>query len=138
MKKIALIASLLISTLAFGQEVDLPDAVIKAFEKKFSGVENVTWKLVKTNYQATFEEIEITMALFSPEGEWLKTVMIISEDDLPVMAVEHIEDNYEDAEINQVQIIENNKEEITYLVVLMVDDEKVKIKFNKEGVVIEK
>jgi hypothetical protein len=136
MKKIALIASLLISTLAFGQEVDLPDAVIKAFEEKFSDAENVTWKLVKTNYQATFEEIEITMALFSPEGEWLKTVMIISEDDLPVMAIEHIEDNYEDAEINQVQMIKNNKEEITYLVVLMVDDEKVKIKFNKEGVVI--
>lgn len=138
MKKIVFIASLLLSTVAFGQNIEVPDAVIAAFEEKFPDAEEVKWKKLKTNYQATFEDIETTMAQFTPEGKWVKTAVIVTEDELPVIAAEHIEENFENAEITQVQMVENSKEEITYLVVMVVGDEKIKIKFDDEGVVIEK
>jgi uncharacterized glyoxalase superfamily metalloenzyme YdcJ len=138
MRKLVFVVSLLISTLAFGQDIEVPDLVISTFEERFPDAEQVKWEKLKTNFQATFEDIETTMAQFTPEGKWVKTAVIVTEDELPVIAAEHIEENFEDAEITQVQMVENSKEEITYLVVMVVGDKKIKIKFNDEGVVIEK
>jgi hypothetical protein len=116
----------------------VPDAVMKAFETKFPDAEEVTWEKLKTNFQATFEDIEITMVQYTSEGKWIKTAVIVTEYELPVIASEHISDNFEDAEITQVQRIENNNSETTFLVFIMVGDEIVKINFDDEGIVIEK
>lgn len=137
MKKLLFMASWLCSIAMAGQAVDTPEAVLSAFEEKYPEAEEVTWNLSGSNYQASFIEIQTMKAIFSSDGKWLKTTAIVSEDDLPYSAIEYIYENYEEASISQVQFIEDYNSQTTYLVIFYAVDEKLKLRFDSEGMVIE-
>lgn len=78
------------------------------------------------------------MTQFAPEGIWVKTVVIVFEDELPRITAEYIEEKFVNTEVSQVQMEENSKEEIIYLVAMETGYKKIKIKYDDEGEVIEK
>ena len=72
-----------------------PDAVLKAFKKKFPDAKEVNW--VRQNmveYQAAFTLGGIKMrANFKQDGSWTETDTRIEEKDLPAVVVESVHKN---------------------------------------------
>ncbi|MGQ1784511.1 MULTISPECIES: PepSY-like domain-containing protein [unclassified Saccharicrinis] len=125
-------------TFVYAQNVMVPKAVKAAFGEKFPGAENPVWKKANDNYQVHFLYDTEHHALFAIDGKWLKTVAIISEDDLPEAASEYISETYEEFEIKQAQQIVTNKGKTSYQVILLVDEDKVKLDFDALGDYVEK
>ncbi|MCW3807900.1 hypothetical protein [Plebeiibacterium marinum] len=138
MKMLIISMVLMFATIGFAQDVNVPQTVKAAFEEKYPDAENAVWKKVKENYQVQFEMDSKSQAYFSADGKWLKTAVVIFEEDLPEAALDFIADKYDEFEVKQAQEVTTHKGSISYNVVLLVGDEKVKHSFTEEGEVIEK
>lgn len=133
MKKILITICLLLGISAFAQEAEVPSKVLTAFQLKYPDVEEVEWKLRKDTYQAEFFDLYQTIVVYANEGLWMRTISLVSEDDLPETAYEFIDENYEISQILQIHMIEDNKQTISYKVMIMDESEKVTFKFSEEG-----
>ncbi|GAF03213.1 PepSY-like domain-containing protein [Saccharicrinis fermentans] len=133
-KQLLLISMLMLAvTFAFAQNVNVPKVVKAAFDKKYPGAENPVWKKANTNFQVHFKKDTKQQAYFSPDGKWLKTAIVIDEEELPEASVKYIQESYEEYELKQAQKIVTNTGKTSYMVILMVDEEKVKLGFNASG-----
>lgn len=133
MKKIVITICFLLGISAFAQEADVPAKVLTAFKVKCPDAEEVEWKLRKDTYQAEFFDFYQTIVVFNNEGLWVRTISLVSEDDLPETAYDFIDENYEISQILQIHKIEDNKQTISYKVMIMDESEKVTLKFSEEG-----
>lgn len=133
MKELLLTICILIGINSYAQTSEIPSNVIDTFENMYPEAENVEWKTQKNTYQAEFIDLFQTIAVFNKEGLWMKTISQISEYDLPDAAFENIDENYEFAEYYYLHMIEDNKHLIIYKVVLLVDEEKVTLRFSEDG-----
>ena len=135
MKKQWLIISMLLFavTFVFAQDVNVPKAVQSAFTKKFPNAEKPVWKKVKENYMVQFKDETKHQAFFAADGKWLKTSVVIFEDELLEATSDYIMETYEEFELKQAQKITTNKGKTSYMVILLTDEEKVKLKFDESG-----
>lgn len=86
MKKVFFLLTLLLGTgmMACAQK-NPPQAVVTAFNQKFSNVKELKWSLEKNgDWEAEFEQGDTELsANFSAAGQWLETETEISVADLP-------------------------------------------------------
>ncbi|GEM_PF-2360592 len=79
MKSLFIIVLSITVLTVFGQQskdADVPEAVQKNFNKKFPRAENISWDKVDSNYKVDcIFRGRISYAEFTPEGEWVQTVI---------------------------------------------------------------
>lgn len=133
MKSLILALLFLAGIVAFAQDADVPADVRNAFELKYPDAEEVEWKLRKDTYQAEFFDFYQTIVVYNIEGLWLRTISLVSEDDLPEEAYNFIDENYEISQIFEIHKVEDNKQKISYKVMIEDGGEKTTLKFSEEG-----
>ncbi len=136
MKRIVISLCMLLGMYAYAQDFEVPTEVLTAFESKYPEAEDLEWKLRNDTYQAEFLDINQCIAVFSADGTWMKTISLVTEDDLPETAYAYIDETYEISNVIQVQMIEDNKYTISYKVMVLEGGAKVSLKFNEDGEII--
>lgn len=138
MKKIVLLLTVMISVLAFGNNIEIPDNVSSAFTKKFPGAENVNWEIEFNNFKVEFTRNNKTMtALFSDEGKWVETATYINEDDLPENTLEEINWYYKNGLIISSRKAKDYKSNDFYRVTVESGDAFYFLKVDEEGDIID-
>ena len=137
MKKIVLLA-VLISTVAFGNNIPIPDHVTSAFIEKFPGVDNVTWEKEFNNYRAEFTQKNRTMtALFTDDGRWIETATYINETDLPEKTIDEIDWYYKNGLIISSRKGKDYKSTNFYRVTVETGEAFYFLKVDEEGDIID-
>lgn len=98
MKYFTFIITFVISLSLFSQKTldsEVPEIVQKNFNKKYPNAENVSWDKVDNNYKADcFYKDLITYAEFTPEGEWVQTIMEVDNRELFPPIEKYLDENY--------------------------------------------
>ena len=136
MKNILIFIFVLAGLPLVGQDLEIPATVLSAFSDKFPDAEEVVWKQRKDTYQAEFFDFDQTIAFFDVEGTWVKTITMISEEDLPENISVYITDNYDLDDISAIHLVETNKQVVSYRVMLMTDTGKLSLEFSEEGALL--
>jgi len=137
MKKIVLLA-VFISTVAFSNNVQIPDHVSTAFTSKFPGVEDVNWKREFNMFRAEFTQKNKTMtALFSTDGKWVETATYIQENQLPEKTLEEIDWYYDNALIISSRKAKDYKSTNFYRVTVETGEAFYFLKIDEEGDIID-
>jgi hypothetical protein len=137
MKKIVLLA-VLISTIAFGNDIQIPENVSSAFTKEFPGVANVNWKMEFDKYQAEFTQKNKTMtALFNTRGECIETATYIHQNELPDKTLEEIDWYYKNAQIISSRKAKNIQSNCYYRVIVETEEAFYFLKVDEEGDIID-
>ncbi len=137
MKKLLLLA-VLVSTFAFGNNVQIPDNVSSAFDQKFPKAEVINWKKEFNNYQVEFTQNNIAMtALFTHEGECVETATYIKKDDLPENTLEEIDVHYVNGMIISSRKAKDQNSTNFYRVTVETGDAFFFLKVDEEGDIID-
>lgn len=114
-----------------------PEAVKKAFEKKYPGENDPDWeKDSHGNYESHFKIDGIKYrADFSPSGQWIETETSINKKDLPKVIREIIEKDYE-GEISEVEKVEHHSKGLFYDVEFKRKGKNKDIEFKADGTII--
>lgn len=103
------------STAVFAQvqvkKNEVPEAVVKAYLNQNSkGAQDTTWeKEVISIYKVKFmDENRQYESQYSSDGQWIKTHTKISQDELPMLAMNHLKATYPEFAIKQCSIVLNN------------------------------
>ncbi|MBN2175971.1 MAG: PepSY-like domain-containing protein [Bacteroidales bacterium] len=75
---------------------DVPEVVQNAFSRKFPRAENVSWDKIDNNYKVDcFYRGQNTYAEFTPEGEWILTVVDTDPKDLYPPILKYLDENFQ-------------------------------------------
>lgn len=121
MKKLILLAVILISVSSFSYAIEVNQKVLTSFKKDFNTAVNVQWKSFDADglYEAMFTyNREQVIAYYNEEGELVNTARYICKANLPILVSKQIEEKYADYLYRTVIECNNNKE-ITYLITLV-------------------
>ncbi|TDD95954.1 PepSY-like domain-containing protein [Flavobacterium cellulosilyticum] len=134
MKKLLMIMSIvLIYSCAFAGTP--PEAVKKAFLKKFSTASKVSWgKESPKEWEAefTYEGSKVS-ANFSEDGTWLETEREIKIDNLPKGILESVKSKYSDWKIAEVDKTDSSKHGTIYEVDLKKGMKSKSLAFKEDG-----
>ena len=135
MKKILLVAIMVLLFQSFSFSVTPPAIVQKAFEAKFKTATNVKWgKEGKTEWEATFSyEGNKLSANFAENGAWLETEKKIKIADLPKAVSAAIKTNYSDWTITEADKTDTSKHGIIYEADLKKVSTKKEVAFKEDG-----
>lgn len=104
-----------VSTVLFAQikvkKSEVPDAVVKAYlNQNSNGSKDTFWeKEVISIYKVKFmEDNRLYESQYSSDGHWIKTYTTITQDELPMLAMNHIRATYPEFSIKQCTIVLNN------------------------------
>jgi hypothetical protein len=128
-------------TAASAQEV--PDAVTKAFQKKYPDAKSVNWASEEDGFEATFQLKSKKMdAEFDAKGNWLETDTKIKVKDLPKAVSKAIAKEFPGYEIEEVEMISSPQLDEAYEVELELetDDKELEIEvvFSSKGKILKK
>ena len=80
---------------------DVPEIVEKNFSKKFPRAENISWDKVDNNYKVDcFFRGRNTYAEFTPEGEWVQTVIDQDTKNIYPPIQRYLDENFKKANIS--------------------------------------
>lgn len=103
------------STALFAQikvkKSEVPDAVVKAYlTQNSNGTKDTLWeKEVISIYKVKFmEDNRVYESQYSSDGQWIKTYTTITQDELPMLAMNHLRTTYPEFSIKQCTIVLNN------------------------------
>ena len=138
MKKLTTIfaaVAMFISTSAFaysGEKVN--DAVKTAFERNFSGAQNVTWQKTDEFYFAHFELNKDDIAVaYNEQGLLVGTSHIISRDQLPEAVAKSLKENYGEYQVS-LSVTEINLDgEISYYLTADSKRNTLRLKSSADG-----
>lgn len=137
MKKIVLLA-VLISTIAFGNDIQIPENVSSAFTKEFPGVADVNWKMEFDKYQAEFTHKNKSMiALFNHQGECVETGTYINKNELPEKTLEEIDWYYKNPQIISTRKAKDLQSTNFYRVTVETEEAFYFLKVDEEGDIID-
>lgn len=112
MKNTSLLLALLIGSMVFAQDEELPAEISKAFKAKYVDAQNIIWDIIDNTYEIEFEIGSFSYtSFFSNSAEWIETAKIISDMDVPTTAINAINKKYPESEIVYAEFVENNKNE---------------------------
>jgi len=118
----------------------VPEAVQKAFEKKYPGENDPDWELDDHDYWESHfkKDGEKYRADFNADGSWVETENDIKTKELPNAILEIIEKNYSEYKITEVEhVISASKGEF-YDVEFKQKGKNKDVMFKKDGSIIEK
>jgi len=135
--KISLIILILFSIVSCENvtSAQTPDAVKKAFQKKYPNENDPDWHLDKNgNYEAKFKKDgEHFRADYRPDGSWFETESNIKKKDLPKAVRDKIKAEYDDYKIYEIEKVDHHAKGIFYDVEFKINGEKTDIEFNAKG-----
>jgi hypothetical protein len=111
------------------------EIVLRSFQKEFANATNVSWTAMKAEnlYHAAFMyNGEAVEALFNEDGELVSTSRLISEHQLPILAIKKLVTDYSRYKIRQV-IEFTNDNETAYLATLYNEKETIVLKLSPDG-----
>ena len=144
MKKLIVLISafLLISLMGFTQIIapeKIPAEVKQAFAKKFPKATDIKYEMGKKDYEVSFKENGVVIsANFNSSGEWLETVTIINESDLPKKVLTSIAKNFVGFMITEVSKVVSSKKVVYYEMYLKTNKKGYDVEFSPIGVVLKK
>ncbi|MGD2035259.1 MAG: hypothetical protein PVF73_09405 [Bacteroidales bacterium] len=137
MKKIVLLAAL-ISTVAFGNNADIPEVIASAFSSEFPAAEDVNWKKEFSLYKADFILKNKPMtALFNHAGECVETATYIDEKELPQKALKEIDWYYNNWQIVSSRKARDSNSDHFYRVTVETGEAFYFLKVDEEGDIID-
>lgn len=137
MKKLLFLA-VLVSTFAFGNDVQVPDIVSSAFAQQFPQAEVINWKMDFNNYHVEFIQNSIAMtALFDQEGECVETATYIKKNDLPENTLEEIDLHYVNGMIISSRKAKDHESTNFYRVTVETGEAFFFLKVDEEGDIID-
>lgn len=100
MKKLWIIALMLVCISGYAQPGDLPREINSAFQVKYTGARIADWWLENDLYHIDFAfQGGSYFAVFDPQGAWIETAETISEMAIPADLREYIRSNFPSASI---------------------------------------
>ena len=138
MKKILLVAIMVVLIQNFSFSMTPPANVQKAFEAQFKTATNVKWgKEGKTEWEATFNyEGNKLSANFALNGAWLETEKQIKIADLPKVVIAAIKTKYSDWTITEADKTDTSKHGIIYEADLKKGLAKKEVAFKEDGTLL--
>ncbi|WP_027392800.1 PepSY-like domain-containing protein [Aquimarina latercula] len=141
MKKIVLITSLVtaISSVSCHTKVVVPAKVKDTFAQRFPDVKPILWeKEDEKEWEVNFKIDGVKhSANFLEDGTWKETEYEISKKDLPEFILQSLKANFEDFEIEEVEISET-KTGKAYEIEIEVGEEKLEVLLDMKGTIIKK
>jgi uncharacterized membrane protein YkoI len=144
MKKIIVLLSVFMTISLFGFTVtvtheEVPAAVKKTFEKKFSNATDAKYVDSKKYYQVTFKSNGDSMsANFNSKGEWIKTETQISNSDLPNKVNAAVAAKFAGFTVTGISQTDTPDKKLIYNVILKKDAECYLVRFSPGGDVLKK
>jgi len=135
-KKIIFSICLLLGINGYAQEIEIPAKVLSTFQEKYPTAKKVEWKQLKDTFHAEYFDFYQSIAIFSSDGLWIKTISFVSEDNLPKKAIEYIDESFDPSQIKQIQMIVKNNWVISYIIVIQDENKKITIEFLKDGTLV--
>lgn len=123
--------------MVIGQTVNIPEAVQNEFKQKYPEIVKLKWQNKGDNYIAIFRMENQMQAYFTAEGKWIKTITMLTEEDIPESISEVIYMDYSDYAVLEFIKIEDSKGTTFQVSMADENDEKIKLKFTEEGSLIE-
>ena len=138
MKKIALalLVSIIITTVTIAQLRKIPAKVTEAFKAQFITTEQLEWKDNITNFEAQFSQGGVSKsAKYTKEGTWIETTSVIAFEGLSAEIKNGFaKSKYATWEVKTVSIIEQPKKVVLYKVLVKKDEiQKHNLSFNRNG-----
>jgi hypothetical protein len=118
---------------------DVPAAVKKAFESKFSEAKKVEWEKEKdSEWEAEFEQNGIEYsANFLADGTWVETEHEIKKEEIPVAVLAKLQLDFEGYKYDEVELSETPNGKF-YEMELEKGKEEIEVTFSEEGKLISK
>jgi hypothetical protein len=144
MKKFIILISafLMISLMGVTQIIEpekVPADTQQAFAKKFPSATDTKYEMGKKDYEVSFKENGIAKsANFNTSGEWLETVTMIAETDLPKQVLTSVARNFAGFTMSIVSKVENSNKVEYYEMYLKMNTKSYDVKFSPKGVVLKK
>ncbi|MDR0970992.1 MAG: PepSY-like domain-containing protein [Bacteroidales bacterium] len=90
------------------EEPKIPEAVNRAFEKKYPRIEVQEWQTQDTCYNAVFKNRQKTSmeALFMPDGSLVSVTTLMKKDRYPRLIMSDLAKRYPDAKVSLIQKVE--------------------------------
>ena len=137
MKQVLLMPSFIfaIATTCCSQKINVPPAVIKAFNNKYPGALNVKWgKESAKEYEAEFKlNGNNVSANFGTDGSWVETETAIKVTELPEAVVAAIKKNYPGAVITMAERLEEPGNKLLYETVIKMKGKKKTLEMKPDG-----
>lgn len=109
----ALIGMILITLFTIGEihAQKVPRLVKESFRRKYGKVENLVWRpSAGGNYLATFTQKNHSMiSIFHLNGKWVRTIVEMEQEQIPVCASKYISDTYFKTELLSAVILESER-----------------------------
>ena len=115
---------------------EVPMAVREAFDEAFSEIEEVEWELERGMYEAEFKIDGREYGIyFNNDGVLIAREKEIEVEDLPDVIKELLEAEYQEFEIDEVEIVESEDGD-SYEIELESENSWVELRLNADGSVI--
>jgi hypothetical protein len=116
---------------------EVPVMVEKAFASKYPEAEEVEWDKQMSVYLVSFTlSSAYAYAVFSNQGAWISTEVMIDVSDLPAIVVKKAVKLLPDFEIGNVAKIEKSKAEVHYEVIMDSTDKSYSLIYSASGKLI--
>ncbi len=118
-----LFAIFALSSATFSQEkaeskehVNVPAVVKSAFHKKYADAKNITWEKENGNYEANWggKSGENNSVQFTPAGNFIEVVHVISINQLPANVVVYVKQHYKGAKITEAGEVTDATGKLSY------------------------
>ncbi len=107
LRYIIIVLLVLFADLCFSQHSIVTEEVAASFKERFYAVKDAEWQQVGDTFKCDFWQSERAMiALFSNNGNWLKTITILEDEDVSEALKLKFIKNKESAEIVSIERIE--------------------------------
>ncbi len=139
MKKSILFLSFVIlcSMIGFSQGKTIPEVVTSNFNKQYPKASDIEWTIVDYNYEVEFQHNGLEMEiLYDEKGTTLETEVELSEEQLPAIIYNYVNEKYAGYAIDELIKIMKGKTTF-YEVQLENKKETVELLFNESGKLLE-
>ncbi len=139
MKQFFIICMMLIGSLAYTQENDLPGSINKAFTAKYQDAEIDDWEEQGDQFMIMFTELDYEkIAYFDKKGNWKMTKTSLSEDELPDKVSQTLSSNFSDADIKMIDFVEEKDKKDQYHIIVNNNSGEFKLYITPDGKLVSK
>lgn len=119
------------------KNVDVPSNIMEKFQKTYTNVKDVEWKVSGGNYKVEFDLNKMEHEIwYDKSGNVVRSEQDIHEKDLPSAIVAVIKNKYSEYKIDDIEMSESNGK-ITYEVELEKSSSKdLKVVFAADGTIL--
>jgi len=122
---------------ASAQKHTLPKKIVKTFDQKYPGVENVNWDIENGDYKIKFiDNGKRTTVDIGGKGSWEKTSVHLPFEDLPKAVQATVNQQKKNAAFDEIKKVVNNNDELFYRIELIEGNNKTKVDVSEDGNII--